>query len=265
MTENHLKLIDSHAHLDLLKGPEAALDRAREAGVVQVVTIGIDLETSQKAAAFAAQHADVFYTVGLHPHDAAQASESVWSEMENLAQQGAVAWGECGLDFFRDRSPRPLQREAFARQIELAVKLGLPLVIHDRDAHAEVLGMVKEQDAGRVAGVVHCFSGDIGLAKQWLDLGFAIGVDGPLTYPKNDILKQVVRAVPLESIMLETDCPFLAPQAKRGKPNEPAYLAYTCQGLADILGMEPGQIAAATTANSRRVFGLPEGASACTG
>lgn len=260
MLDSKLELIDSHAHLDLLKQPEAALERARAGGIKQVVTIGIDLETSQKAAGFAAAHSDVFYTVGLHPHDAAQANEEVWAGMENLAQRGAVAWGECGLDFFRDRSPRPLQREAFARQIELALKLELPLVIHDRDAHDEVLGMVKEQDGGRAGGVVHCFSGDAALAKKWLDLGFALGVDGPVTYPKSDMLKEVVKAVPLSSIMLETDCPFLAPQAKRGKPNEPAYLAYTCQGVAQILGMDPGQVASITTATTRRVFDLPGGA-----
>jgi TatD DNase family protein len=260
LPESNLTLLDSHAHLDLLNEPEAALARARAAGVVQVVTIGIDLATSQKAAGFAAANRDVFYTVGLHPHDAAQADEAMWLVMETLASQGAVAWGECGLDFYRDRSPRPLQREAFARQIELAVKLGLPLVIHDRDAHDEVLGMMREQDAGRAGGVVHCFSGDAALAKEFLDLGFAIGIDGPITYPKNDRLKEVVRTVPLSSILLETDCPFLAPQAKRGKPNEPAYLAYTCQGLAHILGMEPKLVAAATTVNSRRVFGLPGGA-----
>ncbi|MFH2128238.1 MAG: TatD family hydrolase [Pseudomonadota bacterium] len=259
MHDNNLTLVDSHAHLDMLKDPEAALERASAAGVVQVVTIGIDLATSQKAAGFAAGHDDVFYTVGLHPHDAAQASEAVWDQMESLARQGAVAWGECGLDFFRDRSPRPLQRQAFARQLELALKLRLPLVIHDRDAHDEVLGMMREQDAGRVGGVVHCFSGDAALAKRFLDLGFAIGIDGPITYPKNATLVEVVRAVPLSSIMLETDCPFLAPQAKRGKPNEPAYLTYTCQGLAGTLSMEPALVAAATTANSRRVFGLPGG------
>lgn len=259
MSDSKLELIDSHAHLDMLGQPEAALERARAAGIAQVVTIGIDLETSQKAAGFAAAHSDVFYTVGLHPHDAAQASEEVWAEMENLARQGAVAWGECGLDFYRDRSPRPLQREAFARQIELALKLKLPLVIHDRDAHHEVLGMIKDQDAGRVGGVVHCFSGDAALAKEWLDLGFAIGVDGPVTYPKSDMLKEVVRTVPLTSIMLETDCPFLAPQAKRGKPNEPAYLTYTCQGMAQILGMEPAQVASITSATTRRVMGLPGG------
>jgi len=259
LPDSKLDLIDSHAHLDLLKEPEAALERARAAGVAQVVTIGIDLATSQKAASYAAEHGDVFYTVGLHPHDAEQANNAMWVDMENLASQGAVAWGECGLDFFRDRSPRPLQREAFARQIELAIKLALPLVIHDREAHDEVLGMVKEQDAGRVGGVVHCFSGGAALAKDWLDLGFAIGIDGPVTYPKSNMLKNVVRAVPLSSLMLETDCPFLAPQAKRGKPNEPAYLAYTCQGLAQILDLDPVQVASATTANTRRVFGLPGG------
>ncbi len=257
MPGNRLLLVDSHAHLDLLQEPEKALALGRAAGVVQVVTIGIDLATSRRAARFAQEHEDVFYTVGLHPHDAAQADEALWAQMESLAREGAVAWGECGLDFFRDRSPRPLQREAFARQIELALKLGLPLVIHDREAHAEVLGMLREQDAGRVGGVVHCFSGDAALARQVLDLGFSIGIDGPITYPKNEVLREAARAVPLESILLETDCPFLAPQAKRGKPNQPAFLTYTCQGLAQALGREPAEVARVTTANTRRLFGLP--------
>jgi len=257
---NQMILVDSHAHLDLLKEPLAAMQRARDAAVAQIVTIGVDLASSQKAARFAVENEAVFFTVGLHPHDAAQADEDMWRAMARLAGQGAVAWGECGLDFYRDRSPRLAQRQVFARQIELALRLKLPLVIHDREAHEETLAMLTEQDAGRVGGVVHCFSGDLNLAKRFLDLGFAIGIDGPITYPKNHTLREVARGVPLSSIMLETDCPFLAPQARRGKPNEPAYLAYTCQGLAEILGLSPAQVAAATTANSRRVFGLPAGA-----
>lgn len=258
-----MELIDSHAHLDMLKDPDDALSRAREVGVTQVVTIGVDRDSSHRAAELARRHENVFFTVGLHPHDAKQASESLWRELKALAQKdGAVAWGECGLDYYRNLSPRRDQRRAFARQIELALELSLPLVIHDRQAHQEVLDMLAEQDAGRVGGVVHCFSGDPALAHQVLDLGFHLGIDGPVTYPKNHLLREVVRSVPLERILLETDCPFLTPQPRRGRPNQPAYLAYVCQGVAEAAGCDPARVAQVTTANTRRLFRLPGGEAA---
>lgn len=284
-------LIDSHAHLDMLKDPTEAMTRAHQAGVAQVVTIGIDLASSQKAAALAAALPGVYFTVGLHPHDAAQAQvpgshdgsgaavvradspgarsefaydaaqpdEAYWLRMEDLARSGAVAIGECGLDFFRDRSPRPAQRLAFARQIELAKKLDLPLVIHDRDAHDEVAAMLREHGASDVGGVLHCFSGDLALAKEVMDLGFMLGITGTITYKNNDFLRALAREVPLSRLVIETDCPFLAPMPHRGKrDNEPAYVALTCAALAQALGKDLEQVAAATTANARRLFRLPE-------
>lgn len=256
-----MQMIDTHAHLEMLPDPAAAIERAREAGVVQMVSIGTDLASSRQAAGLAGIHGGVFFTVGLHPHDAAQANEDLWAQMAALARdQGARAVGECGLDFFRDRSPRPAQREAFARQIALARELSLPLVIHDRDAHAETAAMLREHGADQVGGVVHCFSGDLDFARQVLDLGFLIGVTGTVTYPKNDALRAVCRAVGLEHLVLETDCPFLAPQPRRGKPNQPAYIPMIRDGLAQALGLEPAEVARVTTEGARRLYRLPEAA-----
>jgi len=255
-----LTLIDSHAHLDMLKDLPDALDQAAQAGVAQIVTIGVDLASSRAAAALAKRHANVFATVGLHPHDAEQADQACWTEMELLAKTTRpVAIGECGLDFFRDLSPRPAQRDAFARQVALALSLGLPLVVHDRDAHAETAAMLTELDAGRVGGVLHCFSGGADLARRVLDLGFHLGVTGVITYKNAEPLREVARQAPLERLVVETDCPYLTPEPLRGRPNQPAYLTHTCAGLAQALGRPVAEVAAATTANARRLFGLPGG------
>jgi TatD DNase family protein len=252
-----MELIDTHAHLDMLEDSEAVLKRARAVGVAQVVTIGVDPASSRRAAQLAKTHPGVFYTVGLHPHDTIQANETLWTEMEALARAGAVAVGECGLDYYRDLSPRAAQREVFARQIDLARRLRLPLVIHDRDAHAETAAMLREHHADEVGGVFHCFSGDPGLAKEALDLGFMLGATGTITYPKNEALRALMCEAPRSRLVIETDCPYLAPVPHRGKKNEPAFLSFTNLGLAQALGMEAEACAALTTANARRLYGLP--------
>lgn len=254
-----MKIVDSHAHLDLLKHPGPAMKRARDVGVAQVIAIGIDLDSSMKAAQLSREIGGVFCTVGLHPNNAAYFERSVWSEFKRLALTApAVAIGECGLDYYRDRVAKETQRDIFARQIELATDLGLPLVIHDRQAHDDVLAMLKEQRAGRIGGVVHCFSGDAAFAKKVLDLGFHIGVTGVLTYPSNQELRDLVKLVPSDRLLIETDCPFLPPQPMRGKPNEPSYLIHTLEELAACLGRDAEEVAAATTDTARRLFGLPE-------
>lgn len=253
-----MKLVDSHAHLDMLKDPGEVLARARENNVAQVVAIGIDLDSSLRAAELTREFVGVFCTVGLHPHDAAQASASLWSELKRLALTApAVAVGECGLDYFRDHSPRSVQRDVFARQVELALDIGLPLVVHDRDAHQDVLSILKQSGAERVGGVVHCFSGNVSFAEKVLELGFLIGVPGTITYKNSRTLREVVKAVPLKKLLIETDCPFLAPEPNRGKPNEPAYLMHTLEVLAKTLGKSPEEVAAATSDNARRLYGLP--------
>ena len=255
----NMDLIDSHAHLDMLEDPASALELARQAGVSQVVSVGIDPDSSRQALELAGQNpGKVFATVGLHPHDAAQGQDDCFAQMEELAASPlCVAIGECGLDFFRDRSPRPQQRLAFARQIELALGLKLPLVIHDRDAHQEVADLLREQDAARVGGVVHCFSGDRAMARAVLDMGFFLGIPGPITYPANQELRDLAAWVGVSRLLVETDCPFLSPVPKRGRPNQPAYVRHTAQVLAQSLGMSLEETARATSANARGLFGLP--------
>ena len=253
-----MKLIDTHAHLDLLKDPLAAFGRAKEAGVGQIITVGIDLESSRRAADFSRDLLGVFCTVGLHPHEAAKASPDLWAELKLLALTvSAVAVGECGLDFYRDLSPRHLQRDVFAAQIELAKDLGLPLVVHDRDAHSEVLNTLAKSGAERVGGVVHCFSGDATLAEELVSLGFRLGITGVITYKKSDELRALVKKVPLTKLLIETDCPYLSPEPYRGKPNEPSYITHTHQALAKALGITPEEVASVTTDNARRLFSLP--------
>lgn len=253
-----MKLIDTHAHLDLLEDPLAAFGRAKEAGVGQIITVGIDLESSRRAADFSRDLLGVFCTVGLHPHEAAKASPDLWAELKLLALTvSAVAVGECGLDFYRDLSPRHLQREVFAAQIELAKDLGLPLVVHDRDAHSEVLNTLAKSGAERVGGVVHCFSGDATLAEELVSLGFSLGITGVITYKKSDELRALVKKVPLTKLLIETDCPYLSPEPYRGKPNEPSYITHTHQALAKALGITPEEVASVTTDNARRLFSLP--------
>lgn len=254
------QLIDSHAHLDMLKDHSGALSRAADSQVVQIVTIGIDLATSQKAASLAKEHAQVFNTVGLHPHDASQAKQDgYWDQMKKLAQDsGAVAIGECGLDYYRNLSPKDDQRHAFTTQIELARELKIPLVIHDRDAHEEVVATLRQMNAQDVGGVVHCFSGDLAMARQVIEMGFSIGITGTITFPKNQELRDLVQQVPLDRLLVETDCPFLSPVPYRGKPNEPSYVVHTARALAQALDISFEELAAATRANTRRVFNLPE-------
>ena len=252
-----MQLIDTHAHLNMLKDPQAALDAARAASVCQIITVGIDLDSSNEAARFARENEDVFYTVGLHPHDSEAANDELWPQLADLARQGAVAWGECGLDYFRDYAPHDLQKAAFSRQIELAHEVGLPLVIHSRDAHDDSLAMLREQNADQVGGVFHCFGGDDAVARQVLDLGYLISIPGTITFPKNQVLRDLVKLVPLDMLLIETDCPFLAPVPKRGKENQPAFIPHTLAALSAALDKPEAEVAAATTANARRLFKLP--------
>ncbi len=258
---NPLDLIDSHAHLEMLADPAAAVAAARSAGVGQIVTIGVDLASSRQAAALAAAHPGVFATLGYHPHEAKDATAEDWPELLVLARAGRpVAVGECGLDYHYNLSPAPLQREVFARQIALARELGLPLVIHSREAGEKTLALLREQDAGPRGGVVHCFSGDPAQARQYLDLGFHLGVTGVITFPKSQVLREVARLAPLDRLLVETDCPYLAPVPHRGKPNQPAYIPLIAACLAGELGRPVAEVARITSQNARRLFGLPEAA-----
>jgi TatD DNase family protein len=262
-----VNLVDTHAHLDSSrydKDRAAVISRAQEAGVTQMITIGGSLEASRRALALAQEYPFLYAAVGIHPHNAVDLNGAALAELRELAQQPkVVAVGEIGLDFYRDLSPRDVQRRAFQAQLAWAAKMSKPVVIHDRDAHQEVLEILADWAAGQARsplagrlGVLHTFSGDLPMAERAIELGFYLSISGPVTYQNARDLPEVVRSVPLERLMVETDCPWLAPHPHRGKRNEPAYVRLVAEQIAALRGIELAKVAQATTANARRLFGL---------
>lgn len=256
-------LIDTHAHLDSGQYDSdrlATIERARAAGVSPILTVGCDLPSSRASVALALEHGDIFASVGIHPHDALTCDDAALEELRRLAGSTlkVVAIGEIGLDFYRDRSPRDVQRLAFRRQISLARELRLPIIVHDRDAHDEVLQILRAEEASEVGGVLHCFSGDVAMARACLELGFFISFPGTVTYPANQGVAEVVRTIPDEKLLVETDCPYLSPQPFRGKRNEPAYVRHTAATIAAMRGVSELDIARITSRNARNLFGLDE-------
>lgn len=253
-------VVDTHAHLDfpeLGRDLGGVLDRAGRAGVVRIVTIGIDLETSRKALALAQGFDQVYATVGLHPHGARALDEGELAELKRLAAQDrVVAIGEVGLDYYRDRQPRPVQRECFAQQLELACAVGLPAVFHIREAHDDFFGIVGDFSARLPGGVLHCFSGDWTIARRCLDLGFFLSIPGTVTYAKAQVQQEVARKAPLDRLLVETDAPYLAPVPFRGKDNEPSYVIYTVQRIAQLRGCPYEDVARQTSTNAVSAFGL---------
>ena len=255
------ELFDTHTHLhfpDLANELDAVLARARAAGVRGMLTIGTDVETSRAAIAIAAREPDVWASVGIHPHDADGADETALAEIERLAAEPrVVAIGEMGLDYFRNLSPRDAQARCFDAQLALARRVGKPVVVHCRDAHADTLDALARGDVGRVGGVMHCFSGDTAVARRCLDLGLTISIAGPVTYPNARALPDVVRVVPADRLVVETDCPYLPPQPYRGKRNEPSYVAITAARIAELRGETLDTLGPIMAANARRLFRLP--------
>ena len=260
-----MSLIDTHAHLDFGKfdaDRDLVLERARKAGVGTIVNVGTDLASSRRAVELAAQHDMIYAAVGMHPHDAKKLDGAALAELRDLAQRpNVVAVGEIGLDYYRDLSPRNAQRRAFQAQLAWAAKLEKPVIIHDRDAHDQVMELLADWGktlgrstlAGRL-GVLHTFSGDRAMAERAIDLGFYISISGPVTYKNAGQLPDVVRALPLNRILVETDCPFLAPHPYRGKRNEPAYVRLVAERIAELLDIPLDDLARATTANAKRLF-----------
>jgi TatD DNase family protein len=248
-------LIDSHAHLDFSQfdaDREAVIARAREAGLVAIVNAGASLESSRAAVALADQVDFVYATVGIHPHDAKTANRAALAELRALAQHPkVVAVGEIGLDYYRDLSPRPVQRRAFADQLALAAELDLPVVIHSRDAHADVLDTLRDWSG---IGVMHSYAAGPERLEEVLEMGFYIGISGPVTFKNAGRLRDVATKVPLDRLLVETDCPYLTPEPHRGKRNEPAYVRYVAQTIARIRNVTPKKIGLATTDNARRLF-----------
>ncbi|HPQ44141.1 MAG TPA: TatD family hydrolase [Syntrophales bacterium] len=252
-------LIDSHAHLELSEfddDREEVIQRAKENGVEYIVTVGINPEDSRQAVAIAEHYDNVYAAVGVHPHDTEGVDAAAYDSLIKLsASEKVVAYGEIGLDFFKNYSPRDIQIKAFGEQLELAGELGLPIIIHDREAHREIVEMLKGWN-GQTGGVIHCFSGDYDMARKCLDMGFYISIPGTITYRKSETLRDVARRVPMDRILVETDCPFLSPEPKRGKRNEPANVVYTARRIAEIKGLPFGDVAKITSENASNVFGL---------
>lgn len=254
-----MALIDSHAHVDFPQfdnDRDAVIGRARDTGLVALVNIGTNLGTSRTSVTLAQRHDFIYATVGVHPHDATAATSEALAELRALAQHPkVVAIGEIGLDYYRDYSPRPAQRQAFRNQLALASELECPVVVHSRDAHDEVLRILGDWQG---TGVLHTYAAGPDRLDQVVDMGFFIGISGPVTYAKADQLRAVAKAVPLDRLLIETDCPYLTPQPHRGKRNEPAYVAFVAEAVAQVRGDSTQKIASATTENARRLFGLPD-------
>lgn len=256
-------LIDTHTHLfddRFRKDLPAVLDRAAAAGVERVVCLGIDLESSRAAVEIANTYPLVVAAVGIQPNSAAEAKAGDWDAVVKLAETEprVVAIGETGLDRYWDKTPFAVQEDYFARHIELARSLRKPFVIHCRDAEADVVKALRAQEAnGPLAAVMHSFSGDIGTARECLEMGLYVSFAGMVTYPNAQNLRDVAKEVPLDRLLVETDCPYLAPQPVRGKRNEPAYVAHTAALLAQVKGVSVAEIEEHTTRNARTLFGLP--------
>jgi TatD DNase family protein len=255
----NLTLIDSHAHIyyrDYVGDFDEMLQRAADAGIAAILVVGTDIESSREAVTLAEKHPQLYAAVGIHPHDASRVTDACYDVIRELALSSTkvVAIGEIGLDFYRDRSPRSDQERVFRTFLRMAAELEKPVIIHDRDAHQQVLDCLREERAHR--GVLHCFSGDTTMAAEALAMGFYISIPGTVTYPANEALREVVRATTIDRMLVETDCPYLTPVPHRGKRNEPAYVRLAAERVAEVKGLTLEDVARITTKNVRDLFGI---------
>jgi len=262
-----IRLIDSHAHLDMSRfdaDRDEVIGRASEAGVTRVINVGIDLASSQKAIETAQRYPVILAAVGIHPQEVKNISENEIGTLADLARKSAVvAIGEIGLDFYRDYAPHEQQIKALKLQLALADEANLPVIIHCRQAEQETITILtewraKHSSSSRPPGVIHCFNGSLKLAKKYLQLGFYISLGAYIGYPSSRTFREVVKQLPLDRLLIETDCPFLPPQSRQGQRNEPAYVVETAKELANIKGMSLEGVAALTSANAERLFVIPD-------
>lgn len=250
---------DSHTHLDLIDlEPREVVSRARAAGVSPVITIGITLESSRTVVALAESLEGVYASVGIHPNDTGPAGEADLTGLEGIARSSplVVAVGETGLDYYRDRAPADVQKESFRRHIELARALGKALIVHDRQAHADVLDILAEEEAGDIPVVMHCFSGDEAVLAECVRRGYYISFAGPVTFKKAEAARRAASEVPLDRLLAETDSPFLSPEPFRGKPNLPERARLVAEELARVRSLEMEEMERILAENTARAFGV---------
>ncbi len=255
-------LIDTHAHLEMREfndDRDDVIKRAKEAGVEYIITIGTTVESSRDAVLLAEKYDFIYAAVGIHPHEAKDILHPAYEVLRHFAQhKKVVAYGEIGLDYYHEHTQRSVQQRKFRDMLREAKELKLPIIVHDRDAHEDTLRILKEEWDPALGGVMHCFSGDLSYAKQVMDLGFHISIAGPVTFPKAQALRDVVKQIPIEQLLVETDAPYLAPQKYRGKRNEPAYVRSTAEEIARVKGLSFDDVARITSFNAMQLFGIGE-------
>lgn len=251
-------MVDTHAHLDQSDfdaDREDVLVRAKENGVGAIVTVGCDIPSSEWAVRFAGQHQEIYAIIGIHPQEVKDAPDDAIDRLADLASDKKVLGiGEIGLDYYYELSPRDLQKEFFFSQLRLADRLGLPVIIHDRDAHGDTMDILKQMKAGKNGGILHCFSGSLEMAKECIKMGFFISFAGPLTFKNARRPKEIAAALPEERLLVETDCPYLAPTPFRGQRNEPAFVRYIVEELARLRGVSFEDAARFTVQNTMAAF-----------
>lgn len=256
------ELIDTHCHIqtaEFAADLDQVLTRAAAEGVTRLIVVGGagDLSTNDDAVALAQKHANLYATVGMHPHDAKDVSEGDMERLKEMTDHPKVlAVGETGLDFYYDHSPRRVQIDMFGRFVDLALETKLPIVVHNRDSDREVADVLRVRGQGNLTGVIHCFTGDHDAAREFLDLGFYLSFSGIVTFKSADTLRAVAQWVPLDRILIETDSPYLAPVPKRGKRNEPAYVRFVAATLAEVRGVPVEEMARVTCENAAALFGI---------
>ena len=253
-------LFDTHVHVNaeqFNEDLEDVIERAKDAGVVNMVVVGFDRPTIIRAMELIETYDFMYAAVGWHPVDAIDMTEDDLQWIEELSNHPkVVAIGEMGLDYHWDKSPKDVQMEVFRRQIRLAKKVGLPIIIHNREATADIVNILKEEEASRVGGIMHCFSGSAETALECINMNFYISLGGPVTFKNAKKPKEVAAAVPLDRLLIETDCPYLAPHPYRGKRNEPSYVKLVAEQIAEIKQLTIEEVSQATTENAKKLFGI---------
>lgn len=253
-------LFDTHVHLNAEQFSEdlnEVIDRARMEGVQYMVVVGFDRPTIIKAMELIEEYDFIYASIGWHPVDAIDMRDEDLDWIEELAKHPkVVAIGEMGLDYYWDKSPKDVQQEVFRKQIQLAKKVELPIVIHNREATADIVTILKEENAAEVGGIMHCFSGSVEVAKECVDMNFYISLGGPVTFKNAKKPKEVAQEIPLNKLLIETDCPYLAPHPYRGKRNEPSYVKLVAEQIAELKGLSFEEVSQVTTENAKILFGI---------